>query len=80
MMAAVVLTDNHRFDPIHQVNTASAMFAVLGIVLVLLLTANWIHRWIGDAGASIVSRVMGLILASVATTNVLLGIQQFFLM
>ncbi|TLM74757.1 MarC family protein [Microbulbifer harenosus] len=80
MMAAVVLTDNHRFDSIHQINTASAMFAVLAIVLALLLTANWIYRWIGDAGASIVSRVMGLILASVATTNVLLGIQQFFLM
>ncbi|WP_078083532.1 MarC family protein [Microbulbifer mangrovi] len=79
MLAAVVLTDNHRFDPIHQVNTASAMLAVLGIVLLLLLTANWIFRWIGNAGASIVSRVMGLILASVATTNVLVGIQQFFL-
>ncbi|MBY6191722.1 MarC family protein [Microbulbifer agarilyticus] len=79
MLAAVVLTDNHRFDPIHQVNTATAMLAVLGIVLLLLLTANWIYRWIGDAGASIVSRIMGLILASVATTNVLLGIQQFFL-
>jgi len=79
MLAAVVLTDNHRFDPIHQVNTASAMLAVLGIVLLLLLTANWIYRWIGDSGASIVSRVMGLILASVATTNVLVGIQQFFM-
>ncbi|AQQ68802.1 MarC family protein [Microbulbifer agarilyticus] len=79
MLSAVVLTDNHRFDPIHQVNTATAMLAVLGIVLLLLLTANWIYRWIGDAGASIVSRVMGLILASVATTNVLLGIQQFFM-
>ncbi|MBN8430463.1 MULTISPECIES: MarC family protein [Microbulbifer] len=79
MLAAVVLTDNHRFDPIHQVNTATAMLAVLGIVLALLLTANWIHRWIGDAGASIVSRVMGLILASVATTNVLVGLQQFFM-
>ena len=79
MLAAVVLTDNHRFDPIHQVNTASAMLAVLGIVLVLLLTANWIYRWIGNAGASIVSRVMGLILASVATTNVLVGLQQFFM-
>ncbi|WP_226701927.1 MarC family protein [Microbulbifer elongatus] len=79
MLAAVVLTDNHRFDPIHQVNTASAMLAVLGIVLLLLLTANWIYRWIGNAGASIVSRVMGLILASVATTNVLLGLQQFFM-
>lgn len=79
MLAAVVLTDNHRFNPIHQVNTATAMFAVLGIVLLLLLTANWIYRWIGNAGASIVSRVMGLILASVATTNVLVGLQQFFL-
>ncbi|QKX16047.1 MarC family protein [Microbulbifer sp. YPW1] len=79
MLAAVVLTDNHRFDPIHQVNTASAMLAVLGIVLLLLLTANWIFRWIGNAGASIVSRVMGLILASVATTNVLVGLQQFFI-
>ncbi|MFC6633122.1 MarC family protein [Microbulbifer taiwanensis] len=78
MLAAVVLTDNYRFDPIHQVKTATAMLAVLGIVLLILLTANWIFRWIGNAGASIVSRVMGLILASVATTNVLLGIQQFF--
>ena len=79
MLAAVVLTDNHRFDPIHQVNTASSMLAVLAIVLLLLLTANWIYRWIGNAGASIVSRVMGLILASVATTNVLVGLQQFFI-
>ncbi|SDJ97366.1 MarC family protein [Microbulbifer yueqingensis] len=78
MLAAVVLTDNHRFDPIHQFRTATAMLAVLGIVLLLLLTARWIYRVIGDAGASIVSRVMGLILASVATTNVLVGLQQFF--
>ncbi|WP_105102000.1 MarC family protein [Microbulbifer pacificus] len=79
MLAAVVLTDNHRFDPIHQFHTATAMFSVLAIVLLLLLSANRIHRWIGDTGASIVSRVMGLILASVATTNVLLGLQQFFM-
>lgn len=78
MLAAVVLTDNYRFDFIHQARTASAMLAVLAIVLLILLAANWIYRWIGNAGASIVSRVMGLILASVATTNVLLGIQQFF--
>ncbi|WP_346837565.1 MarC family protein [Microbulbifer sp. SAOS-129_SWC] len=78
MLAAVVLTDNYRFDFIHQARTATAMLAVLAIVLLILLTAGWIYRWIGSAGASIVSRVMGLILASVATTNVLLGIQQFF--
>ncbi|MEW5249213.1 MarC family protein [Microbulbifer sp. 2201CG32-9] len=80
MLAAVVLTDNHRFDPIHQMRTATAMLLVLGLVLLLLLTARWVYRWIGDAGASIVSRVMGLIIASVATTNVLLGVQQFYAM
>ncbi|WP_250459380.1 MarC family protein [Microbulbifer litoralis] len=78
MLAAVVLTDNYRFDLTHNLFTATAMLSVLGIVLALLLCANWIYRWIGNAGASIISRVMGLILASVATTNVLLGIQQFF--
>lgn len=78
MLAAVVLTDNYRFNVVHNMYTATAMLAVLAIVLALLLAANWIFRWIGNAGASIVSRVMGLILASVATTNVLLGLQQFF--
>ncbi|MFS1522892.1 MarC family protein [Microbulbifer sp. 2304DJ12-6] len=78
MLAAVVLTDNNRFNVMHQLKAASAMLAVLLIVLVLILMAKWVYRLIGPAGASIVSRVMGLILASVATTNVLLGIQQFF--
>ena len=53
------------------------ILAVLAIVLVLLLLASYVHRIIGDAGASIVSRVMGLILASVAVNNILSGIFLF---
>jgi multiple antibiotic resistance protein len=43
-----------------------------------MLGAGWISRMIGNGGASIVSRVMGLILASVAATQVLEGIKEYF--
>ncbi len=54
------------------------MLSVLVIVLGLMLAARWVHRWIGDSGASIISRVMGLILASVAVASVLAGIKDYF--
>lgn len=63
---------------IEQAQTGGMMLAVLVIAFVLLLSANWIHRVIGNSGASIVSRVMGLILGSVATANVLSGITEYF--
>lgn len=78
MMAVVLLTDNHRFEIIEQALTTSIMFVVLGITLVLLLLAGPIQKAIGDSGASIVSRVMGLILASVATDSILTGIKVYF--
>jgi multiple antibiotic resistance protein len=37
-----------------------------------------VHRVIGNSGASIISRVMGLIIASVAVANVLDGITEYF--
>ena len=78
MMAVVLLTDNHRYDIMEQVLTTSIMFIVLGITLVLLLLAGPIQKAIGDSGASIVSRVSGLILASVAIDSILTGIKVYF--
>ena len=80
MLGAVLMTENGRYSLIEQAQTGGTMLAVLVIVFVLLLSANWIHRVIGSSGASIVSRVMGLILASVATANVLAGINDYFLL
>tara|TARA_B110000881_G_C18309228_1_gene381061 strand:+ start:39 stop:647 length:609 start_codon:yes stop_codon:yes gene_type:complete len=80
MLGAVLMTENGRYSLIEQAKTGGTMLAVLVIVFVLLLSANWIHRLIGSSGASIVSRVMGLILASVATANVLAGINDYFLL
>lgn len=78
MLAAVLLTENARFSIWEQVQTAATMLVVLLIVLVLMLAASWINRLIGSSGASVVSRVMGLILAALATTNALAGIKAYF--
>ncbi|MEK9711391.1 MAG: MarC family protein [Thalassolituus sp.] len=78
MMAAVLLTDNHRFSIEHQVITTLIILAVLLITLVFMLLGNYILKVIGEAGASVISRIMGLILASVAVNAVLVGIQTFF--
>jgi multiple antibiotic resistance protein len=62
MLAAVVLTDNQRFDIYNQLVTGSVMLTVLLITMLLLFYANFILRIIGKAGASIVSRVMGIVI------------------
>lgn len=78
MLACVLLTENARFNLWEQIQTVSVMLLVLLINLILMLAASFIHKWVGNAGASVISRVMGLILASVAVTNVLTGIKSYF--
>tara|TARA_R110001583_G_scaffold49141_5_gene153922 strand:+ start:684 stop:1292 length:609 start_codon:yes stop_codon:yes gene_type:complete len=78
MMAVVLLTDKHRFDVSHQLLTTGILVVILAIQLGLLLMAPRIGKMIGDAGASVISRVMGIILAAVAMNSVLLGIKAFF--
>ena len=78
MMAIVLLTDNHRFNLFDQTMTTLIMLSVLLITYLLFLAANRIQRWIGNTGAAVISRVMGLILAAVAINNMLVGIRDFF--
>jgi multiple antibiotic resistance protein len=57
------------------VSAAGAVVAMLAAVLLatfaILLAARPIHRIIGDAGAAVISRIMGMILAAVAVDEVL---------
>ena len=78
MMAVVLLTENSRHSFVEQVIVALLMLIVVGAAYLLMLGAGWISKIIGEGGASIVSRVMGLILASIAATNVLEGIKEYF--
>ncbi len=78
MLAAVLLTKNSVYSIWEQVQTASVMLSVLILTYLLMLLAGWINKIIGSSGASVISRVMGLILASVATTNILTGISEYY--
>jgi multiple antibiotic resistance protein len=78
MLAVVSLTDNSKFNLAEQAETVAQMTLILLITLVLMLLASRIIKIIGDAGASVISRVMGLILASVAVNGIVLGIKQAF--
>lgn len=76
-MAVMLLTDNHRLSIPHQLITAGITLGIVVLTLALMLGARWIHRVIGDGGASIISRIMGMLLESVDANNVLSGLKLF---
>jgi multiple antibiotic resistance protein len=78
MMAVVLLTENAQHSIVHQVITATLMVLVIEIVYVLMRGALHISRLIGDGGTSIISRVMGMVLASITAANVLEGTKEYF--
>lgn len=80
MLAVVILTDNHRHSLQEQAITAGLLGLVMLLTLVFLLLAVGIERVIGKTGASVVSRVMGIILATVAVDAVLGGLDALGLL
>lgn len=76
ILAVVILTDNHSTGVVEQAMTAVVLLFVLAITFILLLLASKIQKLIGQTGVSVISRVMGLILATVAVDAVLQGLEQ----
>ncbi|MGH1368517.1 MAG: MarC family protein [Maritimibacter sp.] len=73
MLAIVILTENSANTVAEQATTAALLIGVLSLTLLLLLAATFVHRLIGDTGASVISRVMGIILATIAVDAILGG-------
>lgn len=71
MLAIVLLTDNNTVAIPDQAITAVVMLVVLVFAYLCMLAAGPIIRVIGNSGAAIVSRVMGMVLASVAADLVI---------
>ena len=80
MLAIVVLTDNHTESLAEQAITAGMLVLVLVLTFVMLLAASSIHRLIGHTGASVISRVMGIVLATIAVDAVLGGLDALGVM
>ena len=78
MLAAVLMTSNDLHGVYDQFITITIMLLVIAVAFSFMMLSNYLHRIIGISGASIISRVMGLILSAVAANNVLNGIKGFF--
>lgn len=78
IMAVVLLTDNHIYTIEQQSITTLLVFAVIAFTGLLLLVANTVMDKIGSYGVIVISKIMGLILASYAVQSILSGLSGFF--
>ena len=71
ILAVILLTDNQVHPIAVQIGTALIMLCILAVTLVLLLLSERIIKIIGTSGASILTRVMGMILAALSVELVM---------
>jgi len=77
-MAVVLMTDNNLYTFEQQVVTTVLVFVVIVLTCLLLLAANKVQEKVGEYGNTVVSKIMGLILASYAVQSILTGLKDFF--
>lgn len=75
MLAIIVLTDNHTNPISEQALTAGLLLVVMLITLVLLRLAAKLKPILGATGANVISRIMGIVLATIAVDAVLGGLE-----
>ncbi|UWX55976.1 MarC family protein [Maribacter litopenaei] len=78
IMAVVLMTDNHKYSLNQQVITTILVLVVIFLTCMLLLAANMVQKRIGEYGITVISKIMGLILASYAVQSILDGLKDFF--
>ena len=78
LCAVVLLTDNSRFSFIEETVTAGLALGIMVLVLLALLTATRIQRLLGNPGISVITQIMGLILASFSVQQMIDGVVENF--
>jgi len=78
IMAAVLLTDNDSSTLLDQAVTGSIVVAIFAFTYVVLRGAVVIQDRLGTTGASVMSRVFGLVLAALAVQTMLDGLRPYW--
>ena len=76
ILAAVVLTDNREYSVGEQMVSGFLLLLVLLLTWLVLRQATRIHAFLGNAGASLIVRVMGMVLAGLAVEMILEAIEE----
>jgi multiple antibiotic resistance protein len=75
MLTVVLLTDHTHHSIVDQIETVVEIAVVLLLTLGALFAARVVVRLVGRSGVSVIGRVMGLVLASLAVHNAVLAMQ-----
>ncbi|MBL0765197.1 MarC family protein [Marivirga atlantica] len=78
IMAVVLLTDNNLYTIQQQSITTALVLLVILLTMLILLAANLVQKRVGEYGITVISKVMGLILAAYAIQSILSGLKDFF--
>lgn len=77
-MTTVLLFSERPSGNLAFLATLGVMLGVLGMLLLALLSADFLMRRLGATGANVVSRLLGLILAALSVQYVIDGIRDSF--
>jgi multiple antibiotic resistance protein len=78
ILTVVLLTDNRARTVEEQIITTGVLALCLAVMFVAFASATLILRFLGRAGIEVVTRVSGLILASIAVTGLIESIKVSF--
>jgi len=78
MLTVVLLTDNNTRTIGEQAITTGELAICLGVLLGIYAMASYLYKLLGRGGIEVVSRVFGLIVASIAVNNLVIAIKLSF--
>ena len=78
MLTVTLLTENYSRSLLQQGQTVGIVAISLVVIVLIYLIAEPINKLLGKGGLNVISRVMGLILSSIAVTNGIVAIKLVF--